>query len=79
MAYLCSEGIWDAQSPDIKDLVAELALGSVASLKLPVQVEGGVKSGAAPVGNRGGYAASCLLISPYVSGRRSRQVPQLCR
>jgi hypothetical protein len=26
MAYLCSEGIWDAQSPDIKDLVAELAL-----------------------------------------------------
>jgi hypothetical protein len=26
MAYLCSQGIWDAQSPDIKDLVAELAL-----------------------------------------------------
>lgn len=26
MAYLCSEDIWDAQSPDIKDLVAELAL-----------------------------------------------------
>jgi hypothetical protein len=26
MAYLCSEGVWDAQSPDIKDLVAELAL-----------------------------------------------------
>jgi hypothetical protein len=26
MAYLCSEGIWDAQLPDIKDLVAELAL-----------------------------------------------------
>ena len=26
MAYLCNEGIWDAQSPDIKDLVAELAL-----------------------------------------------------
>jgi hypothetical protein len=26
MAYLCSEGIWDAQSSDIKDLVAELAL-----------------------------------------------------
>ena len=26
MAYLCSEGIWEAQSPDIKDLVAELAL-----------------------------------------------------
>lgn len=26
MAYLCSEGIWDAQSPDIKELVAELAL-----------------------------------------------------
>jgi hypothetical protein len=26
MEYLCSEGIWDAQSPDIKDLVAELAL-----------------------------------------------------
>ncbi|MGB8812047.1 MAG: hypothetical protein WCC57_02575 [Paracoccaceae bacterium] len=26
MAYLCSEGIWDAQSPDIKDLMAELAL-----------------------------------------------------
>lgn len=26
LAYLCSEGIWDAQSPDIKDLVAELAL-----------------------------------------------------
>lgn len=26
MEYLCSEGIWDAQSPDIRDLVAELAL-----------------------------------------------------
>ena len=26
MAYLCSEGIWDAQSPDIRDLVADLAL-----------------------------------------------------
>lgn len=26
MAYLCSQGIWDAQFPDIKDLVAELAL-----------------------------------------------------
>jgi hypothetical protein len=26
MSYLCSQGIWDAQSPDIKDLVAELAL-----------------------------------------------------
>ena len=26
MKYLCSEGIWDAQSPEIKDLVAELAL-----------------------------------------------------
>lgn len=26
MAYLCSEGIWDAQSPDIRDLLAELAL-----------------------------------------------------
>jgi hypothetical protein len=26
MAYLCSEGVWDAQSPDIRDLVAELAL-----------------------------------------------------
>jgi hypothetical protein len=26
MAYLCSEAIWDAQSPDIKDLMAELAL-----------------------------------------------------
>jgi hypothetical protein len=26
MAYLCSEGVWDAQSPDIKDLVTELAL-----------------------------------------------------
>lgn len=26
MAYLCSQGIWDAQSPDIKDLLAELAL-----------------------------------------------------
>jgi hypothetical protein len=26
MAYLCSEGIWDAQSPDIKGLVTELTL-----------------------------------------------------
>jgi hypothetical protein len=26
MEYLCSEGIWDAQSPDIRDLVAALAL-----------------------------------------------------
>ncbi len=26
MPYLCSQGIWDAQSPDIRDLVAELAL-----------------------------------------------------
>jgi hypothetical protein len=26
MSYLCSEGIWDAQSPDIRDLVSELAL-----------------------------------------------------
>ena len=26
MAYLCSEGVWDAQSPDIKDLLTELAL-----------------------------------------------------
>lgn len=26
MAYLCSEAIWDAQSVDIKDLVAELGL-----------------------------------------------------
>lgn len=26
MPYLCSTGIWDAQSPDIKDLVTELAL-----------------------------------------------------
>jgi hypothetical protein len=26
MAYLCSEESWDAQSPDIKDLVVELAL-----------------------------------------------------
>ncbi|HMS96521.1 MAG TPA: hypothetical protein PKA03_15120 [Tabrizicola sp.] len=26
MAYLCSEGIWDAQSPDVRDLIAELAL-----------------------------------------------------
>ncbi len=26
IGYLCSEGIWDAQSPDIKDLVEELAL-----------------------------------------------------
>lgn len=26
MAYLCSEGIWSAQSPDIKELVAELEL-----------------------------------------------------
>lgn len=26
MSYLCSQGIWDAQSPDIKDLVAEVAL-----------------------------------------------------
>lgn len=25
MAYLCSEGIWDAQSPNIRELVAELA------------------------------------------------------
>jgi hypothetical protein len=30
MAYLCSEGVWDAQSPDIKDLVAELALSCEA-------------------------------------------------
>ncbi len=26
MAYLCSEGVWNAQSPDIKDLLAEMAL-----------------------------------------------------
>jgi hypothetical protein len=26
MDYLCSEGIWDAQSPDIRELVSELAL-----------------------------------------------------
>jgi hypothetical protein len=26
MAYLCTEGIWSAQSPDIKDLVAALEL-----------------------------------------------------
>lgn len=26
MAYLCSQAVWDAQSSDIKDLVAELAL-----------------------------------------------------
>ena len=26
MAYLCSQGVWDAQSPEIRDLVAELAL-----------------------------------------------------
>ena len=30
MAYLCSEDIWDAQSPDIKDLMAELALSCAA-------------------------------------------------
>jgi uncharacterized protein YciU (UPF0263 family) len=30
MAYLCSQGIWDAQSPDIKDLVAQLALSCKA-------------------------------------------------
>ena len=30
MAYLCSEGVWDALSPDIKDLVAELALSCEA-------------------------------------------------
>lgn len=33
MAYLCSEGVWDAQSPDIKDLVAELALTCEAGVK----------------------------------------------
>jgi hypothetical protein len=26
MAYLCSQGVWDAQSPEIRELVAELAL-----------------------------------------------------
>lgn len=26
MAYLCSEGVWNSQSPDIKDLLAEMAL-----------------------------------------------------
>jgi hypothetical protein len=26
MAYLCSQGVWDAQSSDIKDLIADLAL-----------------------------------------------------
>jgi hypothetical protein len=26
MAYLCSEGVWDAASPDILDLIADLAL-----------------------------------------------------
>ncbi|MEH7827172.1 hypothetical protein [Gemmobacter denitrificans] len=26
MSYLCSVGVWDAQSPDIRDLVAELGL-----------------------------------------------------
>lgn len=26
MSYICSAGVWDAQSDDIKDLVAELAL-----------------------------------------------------
>jgi hypothetical protein len=26
MAYLCSQSVWDAQSADIKDLIAELAL-----------------------------------------------------
>jgi hypothetical protein len=26
MPYLCSQGVWDAQSLDIKDLIAELAL-----------------------------------------------------
>ena len=26
MPYLCTESIWDAQSPDIRDLVADLAL-----------------------------------------------------
>ena len=30
MAYLCSQGIWDAQSPEIRDLVAELALSCEA-------------------------------------------------
>jgi hypothetical protein len=26
MAYLCSEGVWDAQSADVRTLIAELAL-----------------------------------------------------
>lgn len=30
MAYLCSQGVWDAQSQDIRDLMAELALSCEA-------------------------------------------------
>lgn len=30
MAYLCSEGVWDAQSPDVADLLAELGLSCAA-------------------------------------------------
>ncbi|MBL9052796.1 MAG: hypothetical protein JNN02_03610 [Tabrizicola sp.] len=26
MAYLCTQSVWDAQSPDVRDLIAELAL-----------------------------------------------------
>ncbi len=30
MAYLCSQGVWDAQSPEIRLLVAEMALDCAA-------------------------------------------------
>ncbi len=33
LPYLCSEGIWDAQSEDIQDLVAELALICTAEVQ----------------------------------------------
>jgi hypothetical protein len=33
MAYLCSDKVWDSQSPDIKDLMTELALTCVAEVK----------------------------------------------
>ncbi len=30
LAYLCSESVWDAQSPEVRDLIAELALNCEA-------------------------------------------------
>jgi hypothetical protein len=33
MAYLCREGIWEAQSPEIRELMAELSLTCEAGVK----------------------------------------------